>query len=226
MQTESVDDSFAVAPFTYDADIGLDPERLEDSPALVDAMCRAGFRLTLPPGTFMKDGGTQVDLMVPAAAGGSGRRGARLGVHGLEGTLVSHTRRKISSLVSDEDRSCILKVAGPAALLVAKVHKIGERLEEPAGHRQEQLPKDTFDIYRLLSAIDTAELAEEFGLLRSHKILSRVTSEALSKFRSLGSRSGMGTTLLVNSVRDLEDPDFIIESSVALSQDLLQAIAQ
>ncbi len=236
VHTESVDDSFAVAPFTYDADIGLDPERLEDSPALVDAMCRAGFRLTLPPGTFMKDGGTQVDLMMPAAAGGSGRRGARLDihgnkaarkVHGLEGTLVSHTRRKISSLVSDEDRSCILKVAGPAALLVAKVHKIGERLEDPAGHRQEQLPKDAFDIYRLLSAIDTAELAEEFGLLRSHRISSSVTSEALSKFRSLfGSRSGIGTTLLVNSVRGLEDPDFIIESSVALSQDLLEAIAQ
>ena len=103
----------------------------------------------------------------------------------------------------------------------------GTGLEEPAGHRQEQLPKDTFDIYRLLSAIDTAELAEEFELLRSHKILSRATSEALSKFRSrFGSRSGMGTTLLVNSVRGLEDPDFIIESSVALSQDLLQAIAQ
>ena len=140
---------------------------------------------------------------------------------------MSHTRRKISSLVSDEDRSCILKVAGPAALLVAKVHKIGERLEDPAGHRQEQLPKDAFDIYRLLSAIDTAELAEEFGLLRSHRISSSVTSEALSKFRSLfGSRSGIGTTLLVNSVRGLEDPDFIIESSVALSQDLLEAIAQ
>ena len=69
VHTESVDNSFAVAPFTYDADIGLDPERLEDSPAIVDAMCRAGFRLTVPPGTFTKDGGTQVDLMVPSGRG-------------------------------------------------------------------------------------------------------------------------------------------------------------
>ena len=45
VHTES-DDSFAVSPFTYDADIALDPELLEDSPAIVDAMSRAGFRLT------------------------------------------------------------------------------------------------------------------------------------------------------------------------------------
>ena len=44
VHTESADESFAVAPFTYDADIALDPGLLEDSPALVAAMSRAGFR--------------------------------------------------------------------------------------------------------------------------------------------------------------------------------------
>ena len=126
VHTESVDDSFALSPFTHDADIALDPDPLANSPAIIDVMSRAGFRLTNPPGTFTKDGGTQVDLMVPKAVGGPGRRGARLGVHGkkaarkahgIEGVLVSHTRRKIASLVPDADRSCILKVAGPAALL-------------------------------------------------------------------------------------------------------------
>ena len=73
VHTASVDDSFAFSPFTYDADIALDPERLEDSPAIVDAMSRAGFRLTDPPGTFRKDGRAQVDLLVPeTAAGGPG----------------------------------------------------------------------------------------------------------------------------------------------------------
>ena len=73
VHTASVDDSFALSPFTYDADIALDPERLEDSPAIVDAMSRAGFRLTDPPGTFRKDGRAQVDLLVPeTAAGGPG----------------------------------------------------------------------------------------------------------------------------------------------------------
>ena len=85
-------------------------------PRSVDAMSRAGFRLTDPPGTFRRDGGAQVDLLVPEAVGGGGRRAARLGVHGnkaarkahgLEGALVSHARRRIASLDSDADRSCI-----------------------------------------------------------------------------------------------------------------------
>ena len=118
-------------------------------------------------------------------------------------------------------------MAGPAALLVAKVNKIGERLEDTAGHRQEQLPKDAFDIYRLLRATNTTELAEEFQHLPSHEISSCVTSEALSMFQDLfGSRSGMGTGLVVRAVGPLEDPAFSIASSVALSQELLQAIAQ
>ena len=235
--TAGDDDNFALSPFTYDADIALDPGLLGNSPAIVDAMSRAGFRLSGQPGLYRRDSGGQVDLLVPEAVGGSGRRAARLGVHGnkaamkvhgLEGALVSHTHRKVASLAPDADRSCILKVAGPAALLVSKVHKIAERLEDPDVRRQAQLPKDAFDIYRLLRAVDTVEMAEEFGLLRSHGISSRVTSEALSMFQSLfGSRSDMGTDLLVRAVGPVEqDPAFIIESSVALSRDLLEATAQ
>ena len=232
---ESDDDSFALSPFTYDADIALDPALLKDSPAIGDGMRRAGFRLTDQPRLYRKDDGAQVDLLVPKAVGGSGRRGARLDghgnraamkVHGHEGALVSHMRRRIASLVLDSDRSCSLKVAGPAALVVAKVHKIGERLESSAGHRQAQLPKDALDIHRLLRAIDTAKLAGEFRLLRSHGNSSSVTLKALSMFQDLfGSRSGTGTELLVGSVGALENPAFIIESNVALSQDLLKAIA-
>ena len=204
------------------------------APAIVEAMSRAGFRLGDQPGLYSREGLSQVDLLVPEAVGGPGRRAARLGAHGnraamkvrgLEGALVSHRVRKIISLVPGADRSCFLKVAGAAALLVSKVHKIGERLEDGDARRQEQLPKDAFDIYRLLRAIDTTELASEFGFLQSHDISSLVTSGALSTFGSLfGSRSGMGTSLLVRSVGALEDPAFIIESSVALSRDLLEAV--
>ena len=233
VHTEGEDDSFAISPFTYDADLALDPELLSDSPAIVEAMSRAGFRLGDQPGLYSKEGVSQVDLLVPESVGGPGRRAARLGVHGnraamkvlgLEGALVSHKVRKITSLVPGADRSCLLKVAGPAALLVSKVHKIGERLEDSDVRRQEQLPKDAFDIYRLLRAIDTAELASEFRLLQSDGVSSCVTSVALSTFERLfDSRSGIGTGLLVRSVEALEDSAFIVESSVALSQDLLEA---
>ena len=237
MNTGAEDASFAVSPFTYDADLALDPELLGGSPGIVEAMSRAGFRLGDQPGLYSREGRSQVDLLVPEAVGGPGRRAARLGVHGnraamkvrgLEGVLVSHKVKKITSLVPSADRSCFLKVAGPAALLVAKVHKIEERLEDPDIRRQEQLPKDAFDIYRLLRAIDTAELASEFELLQSHEISGRVTSAALSTFQVLfGSRSDIGTGLLVRSVGALEEePAFIIESSVAFSLDLLEAVSK
>ena len=88
---------------------------------------------------------------MPEAVGGPGRRAARLGVHvntaamkvrGLEGALVSHKARKIASLAPGEDRSCTLKVAGSAALLVSKVHKnrgFRARIYKCGGHRQHHI---------------------------------------------------------------------------------------
>ena len=235
--TEKDDVGFAISPFTYDADLALDPHLLADSPAITEAMNGAGFKLGAQPGLYRKGTRSQVDLLVPEAVGGPGRRGARLGthgnsaamkVHGLEGALVSHIVTEIKSMVPNANRSCLLKVAGPAALLVSKVHKIGERLQDPDARRREQLPKDAFDIYRLLRATQTHDLAAELRILQSHEISSGVTAGALSTFQRLfGSRSSEGTLLLVRSIEALEDdPSFIIESSVALTQDLVEATSQ
>ena len=181
VHSESEDASFSVSPFTYDADIALDPELLRDAPPIVDVMERAGFRLGDQPGLYSRGGRHRVDLLVPEAVGGPGRRGARLGAHGtraamkvrgLEGALVSHEERTISSLALGAIRSCNLKVAGPAALLVAKVHKLGERVEESDGPRRHQLDKDAFDIYRLLRAVDATAMASELMLLLSHEVSS------------------------------------------------------
>ncbi|MDE2861552.1 MAG: hypothetical protein OXP10_01355 [Chloroflexota bacterium] len=236
VHTESQEASFAVSPFTYDADIALDPDLLESSPALAEAMEGAGFTLGDQPGLYRRGDRSQVDLLVPEAVSGPGRRGARLGphgnraamkVHGLEGVLVSHTRRAIRSLFPGADRSCILKVAGPAALLVSKVHKIGERASGSSPQRREPLPKDAFDVYRLLRAVDAARMASELGLLLAHEVSRQVTSDALAMFERLfGTRSGVGTELVVQHVLGLEDPDFMAESSVALCQELLEAVSQ
>ena len=235
VHTEGEDAGFAVSPFTYDADIALDPGLLRSSPAIVEAMSRAGFRLGEQPGLYSREGRSQVDLLVPEAVGGPGRRAARLGVHGnraamkvrgLEGALITNTARNISTLVPGADRSCVLKVAGPAALLVAKVHKIGERVAAAGSHRRELLHKDAFDIYRLLRAIETAEMSKGLNCLLSHEVSSRVTSDALSTFQHLfGTPSGMGTELVVRAVLNLEDSAFVTASTVALSQDLLDATA-
>lgn len=64
--------------------------------------------------------------------------------HGLEGTLVSHSPKTVSSLVPSSPRSCVMEVAGPAALMGAKVRKIVERVED--GNRTALLNKDAFSI--------------------------------------------------------------------------------
>ena len=224
-------DGFAVSPFTYDADIALDPALLGSDPTIIDAMAGAGFNLTDQPGLYRRESGAQVDLLVPAAVGGPGRRGARLDVHGnraamkvhgLEGALVSHAPREIGSLDPESDRSCVVGVAGPAALLVAKVHKISERVDHPV--RRATVDKDAFDIYRILLAVDASELAAEVRVLQANTVSGDVATEALSKFRELfGVRSGAGSELVVQHVIGLEDPDYIAASSEALSQDLLEA---
>lgn len=147
-------------------------------------------------------------------------------VRGLEGALVSHSRKTVASLAPNAHRACILNVAGPAALLLAKVHKIGERIEDPDARRHTPLGKDAFDIHRILRPIETVDLASELKHLRLRRLSSHVTTEALSMFRRLFSTtSGMGTEFVVRTVGDLEDPDFIAASSVALSQDLLESTA-
>ena len=192
MHAEDAGAGFAFSPCTYEADLALDPGLLTGSPPIVDAMSSAGFQLEDQPGLYKRGSRGQVDLLVPRAVGEPGRRAARLGVHGnraamrvrgLEGAFVSHAPRTITSLAADADRSCILKVAGPSALLVSKMHKIGERLEDRDRRRRDQLAKDASDIYRLLRAIDTADLGSESDL---HTISS-------GRRRSPGS-SGHGAT--------------------------------
>lgn len=166
-------------PFTTDADLVVDPARLAGTPLLGDAMTSAGFAYTGEPGIwertvvrpgFEGDITVPVDLIVPAAvAPKAGRRGARLpGDHGksaarksdgVEGALVDYGQIEIAALDPADDRQIGVNVAGPAALLVAKAHKLGERLETP----QRLLGKDAGDVYRLFDAYSVTDLATTLG---------------------------------------------------------------
>lgn len=131
----------AVAPTTTDADIALAPDRLRDEPLLEETLRSSGFAPGNNPGMWCGAGGVAVDLMVPEALSGSGgRRGARLPVHGnrvarrtsgLEPALADNEQQSLTSLDSRDDRSHVIRVAGPAALLVAKVIKVEERSGQP-----------------------------------------------------------------------------------------------
>ena len=145
-------------------------------------------------------------------------------VRGLEGALVSHRVMGITGLDPLDSRAYDIKTAGPAALLVAKVHKIMDRSNEPGAGRSND--KDAFDVFRLLRAIDTQKLVMETQALLDDDLSRDVTREALSSFVELfGTVTAAGVEMLVRSVRGLEDPDFIAASAVTLGLDLTSRIS-
>ena len=58
-------------------------------------------------------------------------------------------------------------------------------------------------------------------------VLSEVTREALAEFNALfGTPGSTGAQLVVDHVRDLEDPVFIAASVVGQGQEFINALAQ
>ncbi|MEJ7842976.1 MAG: GSU2403 family nucleotidyltransferase fold protein [Rubrobacter sp.] len=232
------DADIAVAPYTTDGDVALDPSRLRDNPKLAEALSGAGFAADVQHvGTWIVsrplEGRTvdvKIDLMVPEALGGPGRRGARLGPHGnktarkargLEATLVDRRQRTIQALDDADGRAFEVAVARPAALMVAKLHKIAERIDKPG--RSED--KDALDVLRLLRGISTEAMADGVHALLNAEISASVTGEALIFLRDLFSEpSRSGCQMAARAAAPLEPEDTIAASCAFLTQDLLRQI--
>jgi len=220
----------AVAPYTTDADLAVDPNALGPVPALEAAMGAAGFALRTEPGIWFGAGAVEIDLLVPEALGGGGRRGARLGTHGnraarkargLEATLVDNTPMAIRALEDYDNRGFEIAVAGPAALLVAKLHKLAER--QGAADRLQD--KDALDILRLLRETETEALASTVGGLLSDERSTHVARESIDQLRALfGSEGAAGSQMAARAAQPLEDQATIAASVTALSADLRRAL--
>ena len=172
-----------------------------------------------------------VDLLVPEAVGGSGRRGARLGQHGkdvarkargLEATLSDNRLSTVGALEEADTRRFDIRVAGPSALLVAKLHKLAERAAEPRGERLKD--KDALDVLRLLRAIPLDVFTGGLTAYAprpcpppSHRRRSRPPA-ALRRTSSPGSR------MAVRATAGLEDPVTIGDSCAVLADELLRSL--
>ncbi len=224
----------ALAEFTTDADLAIDPELLTDHPLIEAAMTTAGFSPDPDPsalGTWRSRDGVPVDLLVPDAVGGAGRRSAELPPHGkqamrravgLEAVLKDNAPMLISALDPADARSFTIRVAGPAALLVAKTHKVAERINSP----KRWDAKDAHDIYRLLRAIDTHVLVASLKVLASDPIAASVTKAAIDLLRDLfaAGDDAPGSRFAGQAEEFIGDPAQVALAVSILAQDLITSL--
>ena len=233
------DADIAVAPSTTDGDLALDPGNLRAAPPLERLMRAADFERRLGHDGKLQVGvwartvnmatGAQVtvDLLMPeAVATAAGRRAARLDGHqtgtvlkvpGLEPALVDADVIRVAALDETDERSFDIPVAGPAALLVAKVHKIVDREEHPG--RLED--KDALDVFRLLRGTATEEMARRVSLVLSDSRSADSARVAIAAFPALFAHaSGSGVQMALRATAGLMADAEVTASLVTLAKDL------
>ena len=247
LHTGKADLAAAVAPYTTDGDLALDPELLGTVPELEAAMRGAGFLLKpqgerhAEPGTWLaatlvegREVSIPVDLIVPeGAASGGGRRAARLEGHGdraarravgLEAALIDNGPMTIATLdPAIDSRSVSAKVAGPAALLVAKAHKLNDRVRSARVDRL--VDKDAADILRLMQAFDPAEIGAAFSRFSEEPLAATPSRDALMYLEQLfGRRGGPGIEMAARALRPSVPRENIEALCVAYMAALLGSI--
>jgi hypothetical protein len=230
----------AVAPYTTDGDLAIDPSALGRIPPLERELIAAGFmpKTSESVGVWIArrqtsmavETNVQIDLLVPASVSpGKGRRAARLPGHdsraarivnGLEGALVDADVLRVAALDPDDARHLNVRVAGSAALLVAKVHKIADRTDT-----DRLSDKDALDVLRLLRGTPTNELVRRFrGLLGDDRSAATAKVGRTLFEAQFAKRTGVGVEMAIRSAGPLADADEIAASCEVLAKDLLRSL--
>ncbi len=227
-----------IATTTKDSDIVVLPQMLGDYPLLDDAMEQAGFHRDLQglQGQWLDRDGIPVELLVPAALEPSGKRGARIPPHdnrsalrvsGLEAAAVDHRLHVVTSLDPADDRTVEIRVASPAALLVAKAHKIGDRVTaREAGRKDRTQPKDAHDVFRLLKAVPPDAVPAGLELLLTHDVSGPVTRIAIEHLRRLAATPEAELCVLAGRAEEgVGDPALVSAQVHALIEDALEDLS-
>ncbi len=209
-------------------------------------MTEAGFGLQVMAGGHVEPGiwlkpvlvegrpvSVPIDLIVPeAAAPAGGRRGVRLGPHGkqaarravgLEAALVDNSVMTIAALDSLDTRFVEAKVAGAAALLVAKLHKLHDRVDR--GREDRLHDKDAADIIRLMQATAPAEMAATLAILAKGNLAGPSTLDAIKYLDNLFGRRGRpGIDMAAEALRIAMPKDRVLALCVAYTEGVLKSL--
>ncbi|MGW5716400.1 hypothetical protein ACWEVP_09580 [Amycolatopsis sp. NPDC003865] len=218
----------ATSAFTSDGDLSLDPQLVQDEPLIAEALRAAGFELMNPdqPGLWARPEdipgldepvSIELDLLVgETLAPKKGTRAARIPPHdpktakkvpGLEVSAVDRSPMTVTALEDSDSRAISVNVAGPAALLVAKAHKIHDRLEQQAKRPDRLTDKDAADVYRIMVAVPVAEVAAVFDKLLADDRVGEVTTRGLAYLRDqFGGADAPGVRMAVTALAgDVEE---------------------
>ena len=229
------DSDLPIAEFTTDADLSVNPQLLASTPLLMQAMKDADFTQVEDQLRWKSASGVFVDLMVPDALveGTSRRSVTNLAEHGpmsarrtrgLEASLEDRERKIISALEVSDIRTFEIWVAGPAALLVAKVIKLTERFDINDPDRVPQ--KDALDLFRLMQVIPTAELAQRLNRLLQSEVAAPTATGAIQALARDFARSDAKAPKLAAQASGLprSQRGVLAESFALLVRDLLEVL--
>ncbi|MGH2878302.1 MAG: hypothetical protein ACRDK4_01660 [Solirubrobacteraceae bacterium] len=106
----------------------------------------------------------------------------------------------IQALEPQDRRVFKVKVAGACALLVAKAHKLHDRIDSGRTDRLDD--KDAADVVRLMQTANAHDVATTLRALASDPVAGRPTSDALLYVGQLfGRRGGQGIEMAAHALR-------------------------
>lgn len=230
------------APYTTDADLALAPSRLADEPHIEILLGDAGFEQRGGPGIWWKTTvvrdtvmEVEVDILVPERfAPVGGRRSVRLPPHdkmiarkaiGLEGSILDHDLIEVSALEGADVRRFSVRVAGPAALVVAKVHKLRDRLAD--GRTDRIADKDAADVYRLMLFVPVSEFMRRLRPLLDDETAGPVCRQAVELMAQLfGARGAVGIRMANEALRVAVPPERVADVCTGFTRRVREASAR
>jgi hypothetical protein len=114
--------------------------------------------------------------------------------------------------------------ASPAALLVAKLHKLGERQATPG----RLVDKDAHDLYRLLVATRTEDIAQSLRRLQTDPLAGPTTDQGLHYLADLfaAGPGAPGSVMAGRAEEGIGEPVTVATYAAVLATDLLDAFRQ
>lgn len=212
----------AMPQLTLDADLLLDTDVLGMAPNISATLEGAGYLSGDQPGAWTSPGGVHVDLMTAHDLSDGGRRSAALRGHpgsvarrtaGLEVAVIDNEQVSIDAIGPGDARSIVASVAGPAALVVAKLTKIRERLED-GGRRDRVLPKDAGDLLRLLRMCDAEAMGVRLAEVATDHRVAPAVSRAIGWARRDISLASSELVRLTTLAAQGTEPDRAIDGAM------------